>query len=761
MKNTIKVKIALISLSMFLAILVVITYYTLEFINNSRNLLIDSCGNTISFYKQRINTRIMRINDNVEDLAYIGLIYKATKNFNIANKIITDNIDSSKIANLGGGIWFEPYMFEPDKKLCSIYIYKDENDNIMIDKTSYDYQQRIWYKQLINKLKKERGIVWSTPYYDHFQKDKLVITAGAGIYDRHGRLLGLSSIDWQVSELQKYIDMLKPTENSFILVGDKTSNCIIFSTDKYLNNENLTGKSIANVPWFNPAKGEVSEFRYHDVDYISYMKELDNGMFFVTNVPQHELFRKDAVKLLTLFAMLIIISTILTILLYIFLQKNILMPINKLTEIANKIGEGKTAIDIHIDKPEEFAHLSDTFNNMAKNIEAISVEKEHINSELSIAKAIQLSSLPDFSKNKDSYKNFDIYASMQPAKEVGGDFYDGYFIDKDNYMFLIADVSGKGIPAALFMMTVKTLISNLSEIGYKPDILFRSINKKLCQNNKQGFFVTLLASIVNLKTGIITFINCGHNQPLLKRNGRFEYLNFEPNLVLGAFEDFDFQTTELKLQKDDIIFAYTDGITEAFGENGEMYGETRLQDFLNNLETNDLETLSSELKNNVKEYMGKAPQSDDITMISFKYTPTDEETNDTRYFNEPAVTDNYKKFYNWLHENCDKWNISDELKNKLDMCSEELYANITFYAYPNEPGNIYVEMTKSENDISLEFQDNGQPYNPLEKEDPDITLSAEERQLGGLGIYMVKNMADEVVYKFSDNKNILTLSFKI
>jgi sigma-B regulation protein RsbU (phosphoserine phosphatase) len=134
---------------------------------------------------------------------------------------------------------------------------------------------------------------------------------------------------------------------------------------------------------------------------------------------------------------------------------------------------------------------------------------------------------------------------MEPAKEVGGDFYDFYFIDKDNFMFLIADVSGKGVPAALFMMTTKTLINYIAQSGLPPKEMIETINQKICENNKHGFFITLLAGIVNVNTGKITFINCGHNPPLVKHNnGEFKYLELESNIVLGAFDSAEFTISE-------------------------------------------------------------------------------------------------------------------------------------------------------------------------------------------------------------------------
>ena len=345
---------------------------------------------------------------------------------------------------------------------------------------------------------------------------------------------------------------------------------------------------------------------------------------------------------------------------------------------------------------------------------------------------------------------------MQPAKQVGGDFYDFFFIDDENFMFLIADVSGKGVPAALFMMTVKTLISNIAQVGHSPKELIETVNRKICLTNKQGLFVTMFIGIVNINTGKITYINCGHNQPLIKtENNEYKYMETNSNIVLGAFDNTEFDVCESQLKAGDTIFAYTDGITEALNANDEMYGEERLLTCLNKYHNEDIQKLADNVKHDILEFTNSVPQSDDLTMLIFKYN------NQTlkRIFKDMAIQENYKSFYTWLHDTCEEWKLNPELINKLDMCCEELYANITFYSYPPKTGIIEVTISKTTDKIILQFEDEGIPYNPLEKADPDITLPPEQRPCGGLGIFMVKEMADDIKYQHIGNKNVLTVIF--
>ena len=228
-------------------------------------------------------------------------------------------------------------------------------------------------------------------------------------------------------------------------------------------------------------------------------------------------------------------------------------------------------------------------------------------------------------------------------------------------------------------------------------------------------------------------------------------------MVLGIFENADFKIFETTLNQGDIIFTYTDGITEAINEVDEMYGEERLKDCLNrNLDITSVEEISARVKADIKDFTLGTEQSDDVTMLIFKY----EREQSTKFFKSDAILENYKPFCRWLHCATREWNLSAELSKSIDMCAEEIFANIVFYAYPEEQGTLEAQITKNGDKISLRFEDNGIEYNPLEKPDPDITLPPEDRPLGGLGIYMVKQMAENVSYERKKNKNILTITFR-
>ena len=299
-------------------------------------------------------------------------------------------------------------------------------------------------------------------------------------------------------------------------------------------------------------------------------------------------------------------------------------PLTKLSKAVSQYGKGDFAVTLPaIKSKDEIGTLISTFGIMRDNIvslidyqkkEAAASQKRK--SELEIAASIQQSALPD---NMPVSPCFSVRASMDPAKEIGGDFYDFFYIDARHFAFLIADVSGKGVPAALFMMKAKIVLKNiLSSPGSLADQIIAA-NKSLCVNNKACLFVTAFIAVLDTETGIVEYVNAGHNPPLIKNgNGEYAYLCDEKFLVLGAFDDVRYKSKTIKLAPGSGMFLYTDGVTEAQDEKKELYGEDSLRNLLNkNDDTREILTVINE---DIASFCGNAEQSDDITMLSLTYT---------------------------------------------------------------------------------------------------------------------------------------------
>ncbi|WP_407453820.1 SpoIIE family protein phosphatase [Methanobrevibacter sp.] len=269
---------------------------------------------------------------------------------------------------------------------------------------------------------------------------------------------------------------------------------------------------------------------------------------------------------------------------------------------------------------ESYITLDKNIENKLNDLEKTTAEKERIETEFNIASNIQTGMIKtdfdEFSNNKP----FEIYGFMNPAKEVGGDFYDYFDIDDENIAFVIGDVSGKGVPATLFMVKTMYLIKNHSEFDSTPEEIFENVNNVSCDKNDENLFVTSWFGKLNLNSGKLSFVNAGHNPPLIRQNNRdFEYLASQPNFVLGGIKDIEYNEYELCLNPGDMIFLYTDGITEANDNYNGFYGENRLKTTINNVKDKKLEKIIETIKKDIYKFCNSNEQFDDMTMLIIKY----------------------------------------------------------------------------------------------------------------------------------------------
>ena len=761
MFKTIRSKIAAISISMLLVLGIVISVFICIYLKNSKSLVIQSCYYNIAVFAQDINKEVLKIEGSAKELSLIGEGYEEKRGGKNVLEQATVKVFENSQDTLGGGIWFNPYYILPYKKLFCVYAFRNKNNKVVTDDEfeteEYNYPNQKWYKEIKAGIKSRHDVIWTTPYYEKEGSKTIMLTAGSGIF-KESEVVGISTADWDITSIVDKIRNMRPTENSFALFGDVKNDCIIVTTDPHLDGLELLGQPLNKIPWYNTNLKNITYMDYAGKTYIPYVKNLDNGMVFIVCVPEDELFHFIFLHTAGLLFALILVCVMISVLLYAVLKNNVQKPIDKLIAIANKISNGEIDERFEIKNPEEFSKLASTFDKMTQDIRNITKEQQRINSELSIAQKIQYATLPTIFPPYPDKTEFDIYASMDAAKEVGGDFYDFYFIDNDLLMVLVADVSGKGVPAALFMMTVKTIISNTAQDNIKIEDLAKEINRKVYENNKNGFFVTALIGIINTKTGELVFINCGHNPPLIKRKDeKSEYIKVESNIVLGLFDNAKFEMNKTYLSKGDILLMYTDGATEAMNEKEELYGDTRLKNSLDNVKSNDVKNLVDEIKSEIYNFMDNMPQSDDITFLTLKYKGS----TDMTAYEAIAEVSSYGNLLKYMNEFCEKEQLDMKISQKLELVIEEIFTNICSYAYPDSKGNVRIEMLNKDGKITVRFEDWGIKYNPLEKEDPDINLSTDKRPIGGLGIFMVKNAVQNIEYEYKDNKNILTLTLEI
>jgi len=487
--------------------------------------------------------------------------------------------------------------------------------------------------------------------------------------------------------------------------------------------------------------------------------EKTEGYSIVSVIPQDEALQTRDLALYVNSFMEIMVFAVLFGLIYLLIKKVVVNQIKSINHSLAKITGGDLNVIVDVRSNEEFASLSDDINSTVDTLKHyIDEASARIDAELEFAKSIQANALPSKFPAFPKHKDFDIYATMNTAKEVGGDFYDFYMTGEDDLHFLIADVSGKGIPAAMFMMRAKTELKSLTESEVPIDEVFTRGNAALCEGNEAGMFVTAWQGGLNLSTGLVKFANGGHNPPLVRHaaDGKFEYLKSKVGFVLAGMDGVRYKPQELQLAPGDIIFLYTDGVTEATDSNNELFGEDRLLATVNSQEFESMEELCRRVKADVDAFVGEAPQFDDITMVALKYVgkpPVPEMHIDH------ATIEDIPAFTEFIESELEKLDCPMKTVIQINIALDELISNIVKYGYPTEPGPVTMRIIPQDDPhgVHIQFVDEGIPYNPLNVAAPDITLSAEERKIGGLGIYMVRQTMDDMRYRYENDQNILTI----
>ena len=337
--------------------------------------------------------------------------------------------------------------------------------------------------------------------------------------------------------------------------------------------------------------------------------------------------------LMRLCAILIGITTVITLALIKVVNTALVKPINSLASAASSYVEAKeegevsalALLDIHTgDEVENLSHalkrMERDINGYIENLTHVTAEKERIGAELSVATHIQATMLPCIFPAFPNRREFDIYATMTPAKEVGGDFYDFFLVDDDHLAVVIADVSGKGVPAALFMVIAKTLIKDHTQSGKPPEEVFTEVNRQLCEANDENLFVTAWMGVLEISTGKLVYVNAGHNPPVIgRKNGETEFLRSRPGFVLAGLDFTKYRAGSLELMPGDLLYLYTDGVTEAMNTAQELYGEERLKRTLDANVSAAPEEIFKAVKKDLDDFVADAPQFDDITMLAMRY----------------------------------------------------------------------------------------------------------------------------------------------
>ena len=384
-----------------------------------------------------------------------------------------------------------------------------------------------------------------------------------------------------------------------------------------------------------------------------------------------------------------------------------------------------------------------------QNLISANYQKERMMNELEIAQTIQRAMLPKVFPPFADRLDLNIYGMVDPAKEIGGDLYD-FYVRHDKLFFCVGDVSGKGVPASLVMATIRSLFRSVTAHEEHAHLIATQINDTLAEQNDQNMFVTLFVGVLDLKNGHLHYCNAGHNAPLL--NG--EMLTVLPNLPIGVLTGFEYQAQEIDLHPSDLLFLYTDGLTEAENTRHELFGEARMLEEVKKMLALRPRQIVDAMRATVAAFVGDAQQSDDLTMLAIRFQlPAIVMRNDIQQI--PTLAE-------WV----DGLNVPAEFNMPINLALEEAVSNVMLYAYPDRTdGKVFVEFlevpTEQGRQMIFTISDSGIPFDPTQKSEADITLSAEERAIGGLGIHLVRQLMDQIIYERIDDKNILTLIKKL
>lgn len=683
----------------------------------------------------------------------------------------------------GSCIAFEPNTYNTNSKYYAPYYFKsgDSVSNKSFSDSTYNYFEMDWYK-----LPKDKGALWSNPYFDKGGGNIIMSTYSVPFFrinNGNKDFWGVVTADVSLIWLDSLMRSLEIYENGYAFLLSETG--IVLSHPKAHLILKQTIFSVAdnyNLPELQQIGEKMTA---GETNFIPYKSMVLNGkcrLYYapipINNwsiglvFPEKELFA----GLNNLATWLLIIgglSLIALLFLIIIISKNFTKPIRLLVTATQKIGSGDFNVDLpQNNSKDEISQLTSSFanmqlqlNNYIQNLKETTTEKNKIESELKIAHDIQQGMIPKIFPPPPHREDLDIYAILNPAKEVGGDFYDFFYIGEHKLAFAIGDVSGKGVPASLFMAITVTLLRAKSQKDRSVAEIVERVNFELCKDNSNSMFVTFFMGIINLQSGEIDYCNAGHNYPyIIKQTGKLICLDKTHGTPLGLFKNTKYKFSKLNLKEDEILIHYTDGITEAMNKNNEMFDEQRLENTLSKFDNKKpVKQLVNTLINKTYNFANGAPQSDDITILALSYKPAKNLIE--QKLEKITITnslDELKKVTTFLQKIAKENKFSNDLLYEMEVVLEEIIVNIINYAYDDDNQHkIIIELIIGVN-LQVIIRDDGKKFNILKALPPEnLNSSLENIKEGGLGIHFIKTIMDKIEYERKNNNNILMLMKQI
>lgn len=601
-----------------------------------------------------------------------------------------------------------------------------------------------------------------------------IVSQIASDYDMEGLLNNPSSKRY--SYLQSSLRSIcigEGLEYIFIYIPDTENNQIkyvmVVAADEEKNREVLSDRKAgtivehklfdAEVKTWNSGESTVYEYsnetygRFASSFNCIYDKNNNPAALVCADYSLEKIYTEIISETVLKMSIVIIVLFLLFALMALFIKKKVYNPITMVFNgmkdyITDKKVGKKTFQPIDLGTNDEIQLIASFFNEMAADIdsyvdkiEALAGERAKAETELEVARRIQYGIISK-EKNICMSDSFMISARMKSARQVGGDFYDSFPLKNGNVCTVIGDVSGKGVAASLFMVFVKTLIrEKLTDISDIAETV-KSINLDICRSNPEEMFVTAFIAIFDKASGKFCYVNAGHNKPVIIRNGKAEFLNCPPCMALGVFDDSEYKQYTADFSNGDILYLYTDGVTEAVNENKEFFGEKRLLDACTGTQ-HTAKGLCQSISSSLIEFINTGEQFDDITMLAVQRQDSTLKLN--------CRLSELEKIREYIF----KTDLEDKLKRKIFLACDEVFSNIVNYSGADLISVLY---NKNDDKISIIFKDNGKKFDCLKampKKDFD------DFDKGGMGIIIIKKLCTDIVYNYINGENVLELIFTL
>jgi sigma-B regulation protein RsbU (phosphoserine phosphatase) len=685
--------------------------------------------------------------------------------------------------NLNGcSISFEPFFFK-DKGLYFSAYSLNTNGVINTAQEGNDYYQYFsmdWY-QLPKLLDRP---CWTEPFADYnpegISSPDMIISYCKPLKDDDGKFFGTISVDLSLEWLSKTISSVKPYPNSYSIMIGQGGTFFVHPDSTKLFYQTIFTPTLIKSDTAITSLGHAMQAGEQGMRQLTingqycyvFFKPLDDTGWSVGLVcPAIDIFG-GYYRLINTIIGIVIVGLLLMLMVFSGIISKQLEPLEELAYQAETIASGRFDEELPLSgHTDEIGKLNNSFRNMQQSIvhqmeelKQVNEQKGRIQGELKIARDIQMAMLPKIFPPYPDRDDIDVFGQLTPAKEVGGDLFD-FFIRDEKLFFSIGDVSGKGVPASLYMVVTKALFRTISAHESSPEKIITRINDAMSEDNEPNMFVTLFVGVLDLPTGRMHYCNAGHDAPILIGNTGAGLLPVDPNLPVGVMPNWKFSQQETLIDPDTTIFLYTDGLPEAENINHDQFEMTRTIDLAHELQENKTFSptfIIGRMTSAVHEFVGEADQSDDLTMLAIQYTKQHQEITFQRTLTLTNDLKRVPRLNTFIDEVCEANGFDMSATMQINLAIEEAVVNVMNYAYPEgSVGNITIEVKSDGSEVSFIISDTGTPFDPTARPEVDITLSAEDRSIGGLGIHLIRQIMDHINYERINGHNVLTLIKKI